>query len=76
MAGLSFRLIALIEFFTKNTEDREQKFEQHILMKKRPRFGSYIKGESTIRAGFNLIYRAIPKFCPDPRRPHLHFGNL
>jgi hypothetical protein len=58
MAGLSFRLIALIEFFSK-AEDREKKFEQHIGMKKKPRIGLPVKGESTIREGFGLIYKAI-----------------
>lgn len=38
MAGLSFRLIALIEFFSK-AEDREKKFERHIGMKKSPELG-------------------------------------
>lgn len=58
MAGLSFRLIALIEFFSK-AEDREKKFERHIGMKKKPRIGLPVKGESTIREGFGLIYKAI-----------------
>jgi hypothetical protein len=58
MAGLSFRLIALIEFHSKPS-DKEQKFEEHIKRRKNPKIGLPIKGESTIREGFNIIYRAI-----------------
>jgi hypothetical protein len=57
-AGLPFRLIALIEFHSK-PEDRGQKFEEHIKRKKKPKIGKPVKGESTIREGFNKIYRAI-----------------
>lgn len=59
MAGLSFRIIALIEFSTKNSEDREQKFEQYMSRKKKPRIGLPVKGESTVREGFGLIYQTI-----------------
>lgn len=57
-AGLSFRLIALIQFRSK-PEDREQKFKEHIGRKKKFRNVGPEKGESTIREGFNVIYRAI-----------------
>jgi hypothetical protein len=57
-AGLSFRLIALIQFRSK-PEDREQNFEEHIKRKKKLKIREPIKGESTIGKGFGIIYRAI-----------------
>jgi hypothetical protein len=56
--GLSFTLIALIEFHSK-PGDREQKFEDQIHRRKKPKIGKRVKGESTIREGFNIIFRAI-----------------
>jgi len=57
-AGLPFRLIALIEFF--NIPDaKEVKFKQYADLKKKPRIGMSVKGESTVREGYNLINRAI-----------------
>lgn len=58
MAGLSFRLIALIEFHSK-PNDKEQKFKEHIKRRKKLKIGLPVKGESSIREGFNIIYRAI-----------------
>lgn len=59
-AGLSFRLIALIEFRSK-PEERDQKFEAAINKKKKFKPGLPVKGESTIREGYNKIYRAIKR---------------
>jgi hypothetical protein len=75
-AGLSFRLIALIEFFTKNTEDREQKFERHVGMKKKPRIGLPVNGESTIREGFGLIYQAIFRTSPPTKEDLIPTSEL
>lgn len=75
-AGLSLRLIALIEFFTKNTEDREQKFEQHIGMKKAQNWVTCKRGEHDPgRFRLNLPGN-IQNLRPDPGRPHLHFRNV
>jgi hypothetical protein len=48
----------LIQFRSK-PEDREQKFREHIGRKEKFRNVGPEKGESTIREGFNIIYRAI-----------------
>jgi len=58
MEGLSFRLIALIEFHSKK-EDREQKFEKYISSEKKPRNIGHVKEESTVKEGVGLIYQAI-----------------
>lgn len=58
-AGLSFRLIALGWFSIKNLEKREVMFENQIDKKKKNRLGTPIKGEEAVRAGYDLIYRAI-----------------
>jgi hypothetical protein len=58
MAGLSFRLIALIESHPK-TGDREQEFGELINRRRKPKIGNSVKGESSIREGYNIIYRAI-----------------
>jgi hypothetical protein len=57
-AGLPFRLIALIEFFNK-PDAKEVKFQQYSSLKKKPKIGMPVKGESTVREGYNLINRAI-----------------
>ena len=57
-AGLPFRLIALIEFFNK-PDAKEDKFQQYSSLKKKPKIGMPVKGESTVREGYNLINRAI-----------------
>jgi hypothetical protein len=57
-AGLTFRLIGLIEFRSK-PEEREQKFEEQIRRKEKFKNLGPIEGESTIRAGYNIIHRAI-----------------
>jgi hypothetical protein len=56
--GLTFRLIALIEFRSK-PEEREQKFEEQIRRKEKSKNLGPVEGESTIRAGYNIIHRAI-----------------
>lgn len=58
MAGLSFRLIALIEFHSKPS-GREQKFQEHINRRNKPKIGLPVNGESAVRQGFNIVYRAI-----------------
>lgn len=58
--GLPFRLIALIEFHSK-PEDREQKFAEHINRREKVKIRKRVKGESTIKAGFDMIYRAIER---------------
>ena len=57
-AGLPFRLIALIEFFNKS-DAKEVKFQQYDSLKNKPKIGMPVKGESTVREGYNLINRAI-----------------
>jgi hypothetical protein len=42
-------------------EERERKFKEHIGRKKQFKVSRYEKGESTIRDGFNKIYRAIKR---------------
>lgn len=56
--GLPFRLIALIEFFNK-PDAKEGKFKHYASLKKKPKIGTSVKGESTVREGYNLINRAI-----------------
>jgi hypothetical protein len=58
-AGLSFRLIALIEGTTKSPEDRDTRFQYLMGAKKNPHIGKAVHGEDAVRAGFNLIYQAI-----------------
>jgi hypothetical protein len=67
---LSFRLIALIEFRSR-TEDKEQKFREHINRKKKLRNIGPEKGESTIREGFNIIYRAINRESAPALEEHI-----
>ncbi len=56
---LSFNLIALIEFGSK-PEYKDQIFREHISRRKKLKPG-HQKGASTIRAGYNMIYRAIKR---------------
>jgi len=70
-AGLSFRNIALIVFHSK-PEDKEQKFEEHLRRKKKIRNIGPVKGESTIRVGYNLIYQAIFRTPAPTQEDHIH----
>jgi hypothetical protein len=56
--GLTFRLIAFIEFHSK-PEEREQKFEEHIGRKKQFRNIGPVEEEDTVRKGVGMIYQAI-----------------
>ena len=68
-AGLPFRLIALIEFFNK-PEAKEVKFNQYVSLEKKPKIGMSVKGESTVREGYNLINRAIFRNSPLSEQEH------
>ena len=57
-AGFPFRIIAIIEFFNK-PDAKEGKYKHYAGLKKKPKIGKSIKGESTVREGYNLIHRAI-----------------
>lgn len=63
MKGLTFRLIALVEFHGKPHAKNEQ-FEKILARKRKPKVGKPVKGESAVRAGFTLIYRAIHRKIP------------
>ena len=68
--GLTFRLIALIEFHSK-PEDREQKFEEHISRKKKVRNIGPVEEEDTVRKGVGLIYKAIFRKPMSARESHI-----
>jgi len=56
--GLPFRLIAFV--LQKTSEDKRDRVFQNLLESKRaPRVRQPVRGESTIRHGFNLIFEAI-----------------
>jgi len=58
MAGLPFRLIALVESISEpNT--KEQRFKDLLALKRKPKIGERVRGESAVRAGFNKIFKAI-----------------
>jgi hypothetical protein len=70
IAGLSFRLIALIEFHSKS-EDRDRKFEEFISKKKEVRNIGPIEEEDTVRKGVGLIYQAIHRKIMSVRGDHI-----
>ncbi len=59
MAGLPFRLIALVEKSFRDPLKRAKKFEEIIASGKKPLIGQKVKGESNVRNGFNIIYSSI-----------------
>ena len=70
-AGFPFRIIAIIEFFNK-PDAKEGKFKHYAGLKKKPKIGMPVKGESTVRGGYNLINRAI--FRNSARSQKGHFS--
>jgi hypothetical protein len=64
--GLTFRLIALIEFGNKDLKRRDEVFERVLNLETEP-IRRRVKGESTVRNGFNHIYLAIHR-TPAPSK--------
>ena len=64
--GLAFRLIAIIEKGT--TPEKQLETTKSILKsEKKPKIGTTVRGESKVRNGFNLIYKAIHRTDPPTR---------
>lgn len=67
--GLTFRLIALIEFHSK-PEDREQKFKEQISRKKKVRNIGPVEEADMVRKGVGLIHQAIYRKPMSARKRH------
>jgi len=63
MAGLTFRLIALVEK-TKEPSKREERYKQLVESARIPKVHKPEPGESRVREGFKQIYKAIQRNSP------------
>ena len=70
--GLPFRLIAFYESRIIDPEKRDKAFEKETCRRKKTKLGTLIKGESKVRMGFNMIYRAIYRTPPPSKESELH----
>lgn len=68
--GLTFRLIAFIEFHSK-PEEREQKFGEHIGRKKRVKNIGPVEEEDTVRKGVGMICQAIFRKPMSAQKGHI-----
>ena len=65
MRGLTFRMIARIEHSFKETKEKEVTYQRELARnKKTPITGGRVKGESTVRRGFDLVYVSIHREKP------------
>jgi hypothetical protein len=59
MGGIPFRIIAMIEKNSNESSDKDNKYERIAELKRKPKIGTRVRGESAVRNGFHIIYEAI-----------------